>query len=221
MESFPGRQSYWARNYVGWPRWSSVKPNEAHRELYLWERAGILDHIVTQNVDQLHYKAGCADVTELHGTNSLVVCMSCSYSVPRLAFQKVLAEANPTFMQEAANEIRPDGDVELPLEAVQNFVVPKCPKCQIGILKPYVVFFGDSVPVSRVERVREFVRNNEALLIVGSSLYVFSGYRFILQAKELGKPVAIINIGETRADHLADLKVSGKASEVLRGLNYT
>jgi len=122
MESLKARQSYWARNFVGWPRWSSTRPNSAHLTLAAWERQGRLRHVVTQNVDQLHYKAGCKNVVELHGTNSLVKCMTCSFSIPRMTFQRRLEELNPT-METLASEqmMKPDGDVELSPEEVANF----------------------------------------------------------------------------------------------------
>jgi len=216
MESLKARQSYWARNFVGWPRWSSTRPNSAHLTLAAWERKGRLRHVVTQNVDQLHYKAGCKNVVELHGTNSLVKCMTCSFSIPRMTFQRRLEELNPT-METLASEqmMKPDGDVELSPEEVANFRVPNCPKCDTGILKPYVVFFGDNVPKPRVEFVRKQVAESDALLVVGSSLYVFSGYRFVTQARDLGIPIAVVNIGPTRADAIVDLKIEAKAGDVL------
>jgi len=216
MESLKARQSYWARNFVGWPRWSSTRPNSAHLTLAAWERKGRLRHVVTQNVDQLHYKAGCKNVVELHGTNSLVKCMTCSFSIPRMTFQRRLEELNPT-METLASEqmMKPDGDVELSPEEVANFRVPNCPKCDTGILKPYVVFFGDNVPKPRVEFVRKQVEESDALLVVGSSLFVFSGYRFVTQARDLGIPIAVVNIGPTRADAIVDLKIEAKAGDVL------
>jgi len=214
MESSKARQSYWARNFVGWPRWSSTLPNPAHLALAAWEAAGRLQGVVTQNVDQLHYKAGSKSVVELHGTNSRVTCTSCSFYSPRMAFQRVLEEANPEMSTWQA-ELRPDGDAELSAEEVANFRVPSCPKCDTGILKPYVVFFGDNVPRPRVEEVRRQVAASDALLVVGSSLYVFSGYRFVTQARELGIPVALLNIGNTRADGQVALKVEAKAGDVL------
>jgi len=216
MESLKARQSYWARNFVGWPRWSSTRPNSAHLTLAAWERQGRLRHVVTQNVDQLHYKAGCKNVVELHGTNSLVKCMTCSFSIPRMTFQRRLEELNPT-METLASEqmMKPDGDVELSPEEVANFRVPNCPKCDTGILKPYVVFFGDNVPKPRVEFVRKQVEESDALLVVGSSLFVFSGYRFVTQARDLGIPIAVVNIGPTRADAIVDLKIEAKAGDVL------
>lgn len=214
MESARARQSYWARNFVGWPRWFGFRPNVSHAALARWEEQGLVSHLVTQNVDQLHYKAGSRNVTELHGTNSIVTCMSCSYYLPRLTFQKTLEELNP-FMTARCAEIRPDGDVELSEEEVANFTVPSCPKCKDGILKPFVVFFGDNVPKPRVEQVRRKIAEADSLLVVGSSLYVFSAFRFILQAKELKIPLAILNIGPTRGDEIAAVKVEARAGDIL------
>ncbi|XP_023336953.1 NAD-dependent protein deacylase Sirt4-like [Eurytemora carolleeae] len=175
MESSKARQSYWARNYIGWPRWSNFQPNINHLTLARWEATGRISHLVTQNVDQLHLKAGSRDITELHGTNSVVTCMSCSHRMPRMLFQQILSEANPSMIPRCA-EIRPDGDVELSAEEVTNFRVPDCPKCG-GILKPFVVFFGDNVPRPRVDQVRKKLSNSDSMLVIGSSLYVFSAFR--------------------------------------------
>lgn len=228
MENSKARQSYWARNFIGWPRWSSFLPNIAHRTLYEWERKGRLRHIVTQNVDQLHYKAGSRSVTQLHGTTATITCMSCSFWTYRQAFQRTLEKVNPEMVErslswskdvrsdgDVEDDIRPDGDVELSQEEVSTFQVPDCPKCGTGILKPAVVFFGDNVPKSRVEHVQREVSECDSLLVVGSSLTVFSSYRIITQARDLNKPIAIINIGATRADNMADLKLQARAGDLL------
>jgi len=216
MDSKKARQSYWARNFIGWPRWSSFQPNTAHLTLAQWEMNGPLTSLVTQNVDQLHYKAGSKNVIELHGTNSTVTCMSCCHTQPRIQLQRLLEQLNPDMSEEIRNDnIRPDGDVELTEEQVASFKVPDCPKCGVGILKPKVVFFGDNVPLERVDRVRKEVAKSEALLVVGSSLFVYSGYRFVVQAKQLGIPVAVVNIGQTRADNMADLKIEAMAGNLL------
>lgn len=214
MENILARQSYWARNFVGWPRWSGFVPNINHLTIAKWEREGKVGCLITQNVDQLHYKAGSRNVIELHGTNSKVVCMSCSFSQPRIQFQRVLEQLNPTMITKT-DVIRPDGDVELTKEEVENFVVPNCPKCGNGILKPYVVFFGDNVPASRVGNARKEVSKCDKMLVIGSSLYVFSAFRFINQAREERKPIGVINIGPTRADKLIDLKIEAKAGDIL------
>jgi len=221
------RKAYWARSFIGWPRNSALQPNAAHLELKRWQDDGTIGHIVTQNVDGLHTKAGSAPLTELHGTNWTVKCIKCqNHREHRNDFQKRLAASNPEFTA-AVNErlgvgkevVRPDGDVDLPRELVKSFVVPSCPCGDGGIMMTDVVFFGDNVPKERVDAVKSEVAKASALLVVGSSLYVFSGYRFILQAKELGKRIAVVNIGPTRADHLVDLKVEARASDVLAKIN--
>jgi len=218
MENNKARQSYWARNFIGWPRWSNFLPNIAHRTLYEWERRGRLRHIVTQNVDGLHYKAGSRSVTELHGATAIVKCMRCSFWIHRQAFQKNLDQLNPG-MVARSDDIRPDGDVELTQEEVSTFQVPHCLKCGTGILKPDVVFFGDNVPRLRVEQVQRQVSACDSLLVIGSSLTVFSSYRIVTQARDLNKPLAIINIGPTRADNLAQLKLQARAGDLLTRVN--
>jgi len=219
MESELARQSYWARNFLGWPRWSSFQPNLSHRSLAKWGDTGRVSELVTQNVDQLHYKAGSRSVVELHGTNSLVTCMNCAFYMPRMSFQRTLAEANPTILPRTRVELRPDGDVELSKEEVSTFRVPPCPKCG-GILKPYVVFFGDNVPKARVDMVRRRLAQSDSVLVIGSSLQVYSSYRFILQAVEQGIPIAILNIGPTRADNKATLRIQAKSGDVLPQLIF-
>jgi len=218
MDSSIARQSYWARNFIGWPRWSSFEPNISHRTLAKWEDSGKVSHLVTQNVDQLHYKAGSRSVTELHGTNSLVTCMNCSYYMPRIAYQRILEESNP-FMVPRCAEIRPDGDVELSKEEVSTFRVPPCPKCD-GILKPFVVFFGDNVPKARVQLVQRKLSGSDSVLVVGSSLYVYSSFRFINQAVENNIPISILNIGPTRGDKFAELKIEAKSGDVLTKIDF-
>ena len=163
MENKKARQSYWARNFVGWPRWSGFLPNSNHTTLARWESQGKISCLVTQNVDQLHYKAGSRNVIELHGTNSKVVCMSCCFSQPRIQFQRSLEQVNPGMITKT-DVIRPDGDVELTEEEVSSFVVPNCPKCGEGILKPFVVFFGDNVPSQRVATAKREVSKSDRML---------------------------------------------------------
>ncbi|KAK7074069.1 NAD-dependent protein lipoamidase sirtuin-4, partial [Halocaridina rubra] len=174
MESANARQSYWARNYTGWPRFSSFHPNIAHITLAEWERKGKVKCLVTQNVDRLHHKAGSVNVYELHGTAFDVMCMSCQKKVSRHSFQNRIRKMNP-HMSVISQDIRPDGDVELTQEDVDQFRVPSCDKCG-GIMKPYIVFFGDNVPVDRVQKIREELSRCDGLLVVGSSLFVYSGY---------------------------------------------
>lgn len=175
--------------------------------------AGKVTTVVTQNVDHLHQKAGSKNVIELHGSGYLVKCLSCPYEVDRFTLQDTLMERNPD-MKGSFSMIRPDGDVELSKEEVDKFRVPLCPKCE-GAMKPDIIFFGDNVPKARVEQIRKQVSNSEAILVLGSSLTVYSSYRIILQAKEENKEVAILNIGPTRADDIADMKVSTKCGDIL------
>jgi NAD-dependent deacetylase sirtuin 4 len=169
-------------------------------------------------VDQLHFKAGSSNVVELHGTNAIVHCINtdCSYSVLRYTFQGSLTKINPSLAIKPQEDIlRPDGDVNLTQEEVNAFELPKCPKCDQTSLKPKIVFFGDSVPRDKVDKCKRLVSESDAILVVGSSLQVYSGYRFLVQAKEEGKRIGIINIGTTRADHLADLKIGTRAGDIL------
>jgi len=195
LKSSQVRKSYWARSFIGWSSWALTQPNPAHKTLAKWERYGNLykpqlTHIVTQNVDQLHYKAGSSQVIELHGTLSVVKCLKCSYEILRHTFQNVLTQLNPHLAVKPKEElVRPDGDVEIPKEDVEKFCLAQCPRCNSDLLKPDVIFFGDNVPKPRVEKVRQLVSDCDILLVIGSSLDVFSGYRIILQAKEEGKKI--------------------------------
>ncbi|RUS82353.1 hypothetical protein EGW08_009868, partial [Elysia chlorotica] len=213
------RQRYWARNYMGWPRFSSFQPNRCHYVLSDWERKGRIHWLVTQNVDALHFKAGSRRVTELHGSTHRVLCLSCSYRTTRHAFQAAIDAANQGWSVEAKQILadRPDGDVDLDSEKVKEFVVPPCPSCG-GILKPEVTFFGDNVPKTTVHFVLEKLFNSDAVLVLGSSLEVYSGYRFALRAHDRGIKIAVVNIGPTRADKLVDVKVSAKCGDVLQRL---
>jgi len=220
VKSEKARKSYWVRNFVGWGRWSAVQPNTAHRTLAIWERTGVVNHIITQNVDQLHFKAGSAKVIEIHGTNSIVACLDCNFSIHRLPFQDILTKLNPTLAQRPPEEaIRPDGDVAVSPEDVDNFVMAKCPKCSGSRLKPKIVFFGDSVPREKVDKCKDLVSHSEGILAIGTSLQTFSGYRLFLQAKDEGKRIGILNIGDTRADHLANLRVKVQAGKILPKLD--
>lgn len=207
------RKRYWARNFVGWPTFSATQPNATHHALARFEREERVQAVVTQNVDRLHTKAGSRSVVEVHGSGFVVKCLSCEYRIDRHEFQNILASLNPAF-KDAPDMIRPDGDVEIPAEYIDNFHIPACPDCG-GDLKPEIVFFGDSVPRTRLDTIAEMVYNSDGLLVLGSSLLVFSGYRIVLQTKDLKLPVAIVNIGDTRADHLADIKISAKCGDVI------
>lgn len=207
------RQRYWARNFIGWPRFSQTLPNAAHNALHQLELQKKLTSIITQNVDNLHGKAGSKKVVELHGSAFRVICLHCSKIYTREYIQTLLEKLNPN-IHETVDVIRPDGDVEISQEKIQGFHPPLCDSCG-GIVKPDIVFFGDNVPITRVNAVKELVSKSERLLVLGSSLSVFSGYRIILQAKEERKMIGIVNIGRTRADHLADLKVNVRCGEIL------
>lgn len=218
--SAAARQRYWARNFVGWSRFSTIQPNVSHMTFSEWEKKGVVDCLVTQNVDELHRKAGSLNLIELHGSAHRVVCLSCDLQMHRNDLQETFLEINSGWSDTAIDEqIAPDGDVLLSSDLVKNFKVPPCPNCG-GTLKPDVIFFGDNVPVQVVDRVYELVKSADCLLVAGSSLYVYSGYRFVHRAKTIGKKIVIINIGPTRADDIVDLKIDAKCSDVLSQIPF-
>jgi NAD+-dependent protein deacetylase sirtuin 4 len=209
------RARYWSRSAVGWPRFSRAGPNAAHRALARMEASGVIRGVITQNVDGLHQAAGSRRVLDLHGSLARVRCMACGSPEPRTEVQERLRALNPGLDSlEAAAGSAPDGDAELPAGAWEAFQVPSCRRCQ-GVLKPDVVFFGENVPRDRVERAWSLYEEGDRLLVVGSSLTVFSGRRFVIRATREGLPVAILNVGPTRGDEWADLKVEGRVGEVL------
>ena len=214
-ESF--RKRYWARSYVGWQRFGQAEPNQAHYALAGLEAAGRVDTLITQNVDRLHSRAGSQRVIDLHGNLGWVRCIDCSDLSRRHDFQGRLHEANPDWHAKVF-EYRPDGDAELAEDSYADFEVPACNACS-GRIKPDVVMFGENVPKDRVDESIAAVDRSAALLVAGSSLMVYSGYRFARRAHETGKPVAIVNRGKTRADDIATLKVDGDCGEVLAALN--
>jgi NAD-dependent deacetylase sirtuin 4 len=207
------RRRYWARSSIGWARLADARPNEAHRAIARLERAGFILGVITQNVDGLHQAAGSVRVLELHGSLAEVRCMACGRAEPRTDFQARLFSANPGWESPAA-VTAPDGDVDLVPELAAEFSMPRCLYCQ-GVLKPDVVFFGESVPTARVEAAWAMAAEAEVLLVVGSSLAVFSGFRFVDRAFREGKPVAIVNRGETRGDGMATIRIDGRLGEVL------
>ncbi|XP_053325861.1 NAD-dependent protein lipoamidase sirtuin-4, mitochondrial [Spea bombifrons] len=213
VRSEAARRRYWARNFVGWPQFSSHQPNKAHMALYNWERAGRIHWLVTQNVDALHTKAGQRRMSELHGCTHRVVCLCCQAVSERSKLQERFMVLNPSW-KEDSHGVAPDGDVFLTDEQVANFRVPECENCG-GILKPQVTFFGDTVSQDLVSFLYDRLGQTDAMLVAGSSLQVYSGYRFVLKAKEKGIPIAILNIGPTRADHLAAVKVNSRCGDVL------
>ncbi|KAM3825904.1 NAD-dependent protein lipoamidase sirtuin-4, mitochondrial [Vipera latastei] len=213
LRSATARQKYWARNFVGWPQFSSHQPNAAHRALSSWEQRGRLHWLVTQNVDALHAKAGSRRMTELHGCTHRVVCLSCGTQVSREQLQERFEALNPTWTAEA-HGMAPDGDVFLTEEQVRHFCVPSCSKCG-GVLKPDVTFFGDNVCKEKVDLVYQRLEESDAVLVAGSSLQVFSAYKFALAARDRKLPMAIVNIGPTRADSLASFKLNSRCGALL------
>ncbi len=200
------RRRYWARSHLGWRVFGRARPNAGHRAVAAFGRHGLLAGVITQNVDGLHQAAGSGDVVELHGSLDRVVCLSCGAFVPRRELARRLEEANPGFAPVAAG-INPDGDADLTDDQVGDFRVVPCEVCG-GVLKPDVVFFGENVPPERVERCRALVREAASLLVLGSSLTVMSGLRFVRQAAGEGKPVLIVNRDPTRGDRHARARVA-------------
>ena len=210
------RKRYWARSMIGWRTMAQARPTEAHRALARLESAGRVALLVTQNVDGLHNAAGSRGVIDLHGRIDTVCCLGCGRRSPRVALQEELLRRNPHW---AALDARsaPDGDADLDHQEFTQFDVPACPVCG-GVLKPDVVFFGEGVPRERVAAVRAALTDADAMLVAGSSLMVYSGYRFVEDAVAAGKPVAVVNIGRTRADGVLTIKVEhevGAALDVL------
>lgn len=215
------RVRYWARSTVGWPRFSAARPNAAHHALARLEEGGAVQGIITQNVDGLHHAAGSRRVVELHGSLASVRCLGCGQVVRRDEFQERLLGMNAQWTEWLARrtqggtvETAPDGDAELPLWALESFRVPGCEMCG-GVLKPDVVLFGENVPREWVEQAWSLFEASDALLVVGSSLHVYSGRRFIYRAEKERMPIGIINIGPTRADQVATAKVEGRLGTVL------
>ncbi|MFO0746848.1 MAG: NAD-dependent protein deacetylase [Myxococcota bacterium] len=208
------RRRYWSRSLVGWPRIRVAEPNAAHRALAELEAAGVLAGLVTQNVDRLHTRAGSAAPVELHGALAEVRCLACRAVVARDALQARLLADNPTLGEARASEVAPDGDATLEVD-LDAFVVPACESCG-GVLKPDVVFFGEAVPVERVRRSEAIVDQAEAMLVVGSSLAVYSGLRFVRRAAARGLPCVLLNLGPPeRGAECFSLHVDAPAGEVL------
>lgn len=200
-----GRKRYWARSHLGWEYMSNVQPNEGHKALARLEEWNLVTGIITQNVDGLHQAAGSHNVIDLHGRLDRVTCLTCGETWPRLHIQSRLEQANSHWNAKATT-FNPDGDADLSDSDVQSFNEVSCEKCE-GILKPDVVYFGENVPQARVEQSYALVSTAQCLLILGSTLTVFSGRRFALHAQKSGIPIAIINEGPTRADEIATVKV--------------
>ncbi|MCC5880739.1 MAG: NAD-dependent protein deacetylase [Idiomarina sp.] len=204
MASNQARQRYWARSLHGWPRLYYAKPNAAHQLLTQWQAQGLIGTIITQNVDGLHQRAGSNDVINLHGDANSMICMDCGQRSPRLDMHERCLTLNPSYAS-LSPQVGPDGDAFLEGD-FSDFHVPSCLHCS-GVLKPYVVYFGDNVPRPRVERAQQALENSGGLLVIGSSLMVFSGFRFARQAQQAAKPLALLNFGTTRADSIASLKL--------------
>ncbi|MGZ4577162.1 MAG: SIR2 family NAD-dependent protein deacylase [Mycobacterium sp.] len=213
------RQRYWARNHVGWRHMDDTLPNAGHRALAALERDSVVTGVITQNVDLLHTKAGSGNVVNLHGTYAQVVCLGCGYTMSRAALAEQLEALNPGFIERAEAvgglAVAPDADASIsPAADITSFRYLDCPRCA-GMLKPDIVYFGESVAKEVVDQAYSLVDEADALLVAGSSLTVFSGYRFVRHAAALAMPIAILNRGRTRGDDLATVKVDGGCSELL------
>lgn len=211
--SLAARQRYWARSLVGFARIGEARPNHAHTALAELERAGLIDLVITQNVDGLHQAAGSERVVDLHGRIDRVICLGCRERTSRRDLQRALAQLNPEFLKATAS-FTPDGDADLGAVDYTQFRLLDCEHCG-GTLKPDVVFFGENVPRADVDRSMAALEAARSLLIVGSSLMVFSGFRFARAAHKKSIAIAVVNRGRTRADDLAALKLAGDAGEIL------
>ncbi|OBJ27157.1 NAD-dependent protein deacetylase [Mycobacterium colombiense] len=210
------RQRYWARNHVGWRHMDDTVPNAGHRALAALEDASVVSGVITQNVDLLHTKAGSRNVINLHGTYAQVICLDCGFTMTRAALGERLEALNPGFIErsEAIGGLAVAPDADAVVADTASFRYLDCERCG-GMLKPDIVYFGESVPKDVVAEAYGWVERADALLVAGSSLTVFSGYRFVRHAAALGIPVAIVNRGRTRGDDLATVKVDGGCSELL------
>jgi NAD-dependent SIR2 family protein deacetylase len=207
------QRRYWARSMVGYPTLAQATPNAGHHAIAAFESHGRIGSVLTQNVDGLHQQAGSRAVLELHGNIHAVLCLDCRARFSRADIQSQLLEANPR-MADAAAAPLPDGDAHLEPETLESFRLPRCFHCQ-GTLMPDVVFFGDNVPQARTAAALDGMARADALLVVGSSLMVFSGFRFCRMAAESNKPIAAVNLGRTRADHLLSLKIEASSEQLL------
>jgi NAD-dependent SIR2 family protein deacetylase len=212
-----GRHRYWARSFVGWRQIRAARPNAGHRAVADLQRAGLVAGVITQNVDGLHQAAGAVDVVELHGGLDRTVCLACGDVASRAVLDERLRAVNPHFGPHV-DEVNPDGDAELPDDVLDGFVMVDCLACGRGPLKPDVVFFGETVPRERVDNCFAMVEDATALLVLGSSLTVMSGYRFVLRAEKLGIPVGLVNLGPTRGDAKVDVRVDAPLGTVLPDL---
>jgi NAD-dependent SIR2 family protein deacetylase len=228
VRSPEARQRYWARSFVGWSRFGAAAPNDGHRAVATLQHVAVLGEVITQNVDGLHQRAGSSRVTELHGSLAEVLCLTCGARRDRSELQAQMAGDNPTFAELAqavaldgsrvSSQIRPDGDIVLAAAAVAEFVTPRCLTCGLDTLKPDVVFFGGSVPKERVERCMALTDGAPALLVLGSSLSVMSGFRFVRRASARAIPVLVVTRGPTRGDDLATVRVDASLGPTLSEL---
>jgi NAD-dependent SIR2 family protein deacetylase len=214
------RHRYWARSYVGWPQIAAARPNAGHGAVAVLQRAGLLHGVITQNVDGLHQAAGARDVVELHGALDRVVCLGCTATLERREVETGLRAVNAEFdaLVSAGTEVNPDGDAELPPEVLDDFTMIDCPRCGDGPLKPDVVFFGESVPRPRVAQCFDLVARARSLVVLGSSLTVMSGLRFVHAATRAGLPLAVVTAGPSRADEAADVRLVTALGDVLSGV---
>lgn len=210
------RRRYWARGFLGWHQIADAQPNDGHRAVAALERAGLVHGVITQNVDGLHQRAGSAHVIDLHGRLDRVVCLDCGAIESRASVHARIAEENRGWTA-TITAVNPDGDVDVPEEQLDAFTVVACTRCG-GVLKPDVVYFGENVPAARVEESYALVDAARALLVLGSSLHVFSGRRFVMRAARNGAPVAIVNQGATKGDPFAAVRLDAPLSPILAEL---
>lgn len=209
LQSHAKRQRYWGRSMIGWPGVQRATPNRHHDALVQFERAGRIESLITQNVDRLHQRAGSKRTIDLHGRLDRVRCLDCGARYQREAIQRALLQLNP-HNTEGPSALRPDGDADLSDDLVASITVPSCDACG-GMLMPDVVFFGGAIPKEKVTAGERALEAADAMLVIGSSLQVYSGFRLCRQAAALGKPLLIANEGITRADEMATLKLSENA----------
>ncbi len=210
------RKRYWARSSVGWPSFSQALPGQSHHALAQLQEQGRIVSLVTQNVDRLHQRAGHNNVVDLHGVLATVSCIDCAQTISRDDFQIRLLAANPWLGSLTAAHA-PDGDADLEVSDLDTMQLPACTRCG-GLLKPDVVFFGENVPREKVQQAMTALASADALLVAGSSLMVYSGFRFCREAQKRGQPIVIVNNGLTRADSLASLKIQGDCGQRLMTL---
>ncbi len=227
--SSEARRRYWARSFIGWQRFNAAQPNDGHRVVTELQRSGYVEPVITQNVDGLHQAAGARDVVELHGSLDRAVCLTCGEVTTRLGLHERMTEANPGVMERFAEaavavgsqwgeQVRPDGDIVLADSLVETFHPPRCLVCGNDTVKPDVVFFGESVPKSVVEHCFSLVESAGAVLVLGSSLAVMSGYRFVRRAHQRGVPVAIVTRSATRGDAEATVRLHAPLGRTLTEL---